>query len=40
MCIYMIIAVQDPVDANVCQDDDATFTCVIFILSGGAAAPT
>ena len=30
---------QAPVDTTVCQEDDATFTCVIFIPSGIAAAP-
>ena len=38
MFIYIIIAVQDPVDTTVCQDDDATFTCVLFIPSGIAAS--
>ena len=36
---YIIIVVQDPVDTTVCQDDDATFTCVLFISSGNAADP-
>ena len=38
MCTCIIIVVQDPVNANVCQDDDATFTCVLFIPSGIAAS--
>ena len=38
--IYIIyVVVQDPVDTIVCQDDDATFTCVIFILSGTIIPP-
>ena len=26
-------------DTTVCQDDDATFTCVLFVSSGSATAP-
>ena len=39
MFIYIIIAVHDPVDITVCQDDDATFTCVLFVSIGTAVAP-
>ena len=41
MCMYdhTYVVVQDPVDTTVCQDDDATFTCVLFIQSGIPVAP-
>ena len=39
MFIYQCIVVQDPMSTTVCRDNNATFTCVIFIPSGGVAVP-
>ena len=37
---YAFIVVQDPVDTTVCQGDNAAFTCVVFIQSGGVVVPS
>ena len=37
LCTYVVV--QQPVNATVCQDDNATFTCVIFIQSGILTTP-
>ena len=39
--IYILIYVvqQHPENTTVCQDDDATFTCVVFLLSGIPSNP-
>ena len=36
---YTYIAVLQPVDTTVCQYDNATFTCVIFLSSGIPTTP-
>ena len=40
MLICHCIVVQDPVNTTVCEDNNATFTCVLFIPSGGVSAPS
>ena len=35
----MYTVVQHPKDTTVCQGNDATFTCTIFQLTGGATLP-
>ena len=37
VCIYVVV--QHPTDTTVCQDDNAAFTCVVFIQSGGLVIP-
>ena len=39
MYLYMYIVVQHPINTTVCQGDNAGFTCVIFVQSGGLATP-
>ena len=34
MYLHDYVVVEDPVDATVCEGDNATFTCVVFIPSG------
>ena len=35
----MYVVVQHPVDTTVCQHNNATFTCVIYVQSGGLSIP-
>ena len=38
LCSYVVV-VQHPINTTVCQDDDATFTCVVFLSSGFPSTP-